>query len=997
MRSISTFIIIYLTALCGAPGLAQNLPFTEFGQANGYAAEGAYQIAQDELGRIVIASEGAGLIRFDGKKFTSWDRRSGFGSDTVRCLLPLHQGGILAGTDGAGIWLLSNDTLFQAFHGHFRGMEIRSMVQKEHQLWVATLGNGLWTCTGDSCRQAELNCMNIRTLLLGSDQTLYIGTDEGLFTFGGRNFEAVKDSLINDRVLTLYEDRQQQLWAGMQKGVVYRSRSEWHSFHPLSNERVRSITEDQHGDLWFGTRTGLWEWHDQNGRIYHYTTANGLTSARIRHIYADADGKLWMSSYFGGLCRLNSQSSATFSAEHGFPETSITAIRGYADSLLFFGTIDGDIYQWADGEELEQWYRGDDTLDGVRSLETYCDTTTGRCYLEAGFEHGKRCRFDLQGGSLISQSSATERTLLKSFIIEQKSLQLYTDHLATENDRLSTFDLACDQLTAVTHTDSHLYIGTPCGLFLFDHTKGTLSIPTDRTSIKPIEGSEDLNITSLIADRTGNVWIGTQDRGVFRFDGSIERIRERYLNDPRVLQLTLDYTENLWVTTRKGITMLELDPSQSMVLNHRWFGADQSLIAQIQSVESSFQEEHFLWLGTSRGLVRLDPFGDFIDESPPGLALTGLRLHYESVDWTRLGFVTEESLPVEPSFNYDQNHLSFDFVGIETTAADRVRFQCRLDGLEDDWVNLAEVSTHTYPQLTSGTYTFMLRAQNRDGQWSDEALEYRFTIHPPFWQNPWFIALTVFAFGTLIYLLVQWRLRQLRKLNERLARTVQKRTEELSIAKAKSDDLLLNILPKETAEELKEKGRAQARKYNEASVLFSDLKGFTKLSEEIGADQLVSLLDEAFKRFDRLCDRYGVEKIKTIGDAYMCATGIPSEDPAHALNMTRFAISMLEEMRSLNQRNREQGLPECEIRIGIHSGPLIAGVVGEKKFAYDVWGDTVNTASRMESSGTPDRINISASTYQRVKDSFICESRGKVAAKNKGDMEMYFVIEERMI
>ncbi|HPH81416.1 MAG TPA: adenylate/guanylate cyclase domain-containing protein [Flavobacteriales bacterium] len=209
--------------------------------------------------------------------------------------------------------------------------------------------------------------------------------------------------------------------------------------------------------------------------------------------------------------------------------------------------------------------------------------------------------------------------------------------------------------------------------------------------------------------------------------------------------------------------------------------------------------------------------------------------------------------------------------------------------------------------------------------------------------------------------------------------------------KKRSDELLLNILPEEVAEELKEKGEAEARLIEDVTVLFTDFKGFTAMSEKLSPKDLVRDIHECFSAFDHIMEKYGIEKIKTIGDAYMAAGGIPVECPNHAVNIIKAAFEIREFIAEGKARKIENNLPFFEIRIGIHSGPVVAGIVGVKKFAYDIWGDTVNTASRMESSGEPGKVNISSTTYAKVKDSFSCEYRGKITAKGKGEIEMYFV------
>lgn len=218
-------------------------------------------------------------------------------------------------------------------------------------------------------------------------------------------------------------------------------------------------------------------------------------------------------------------------------------------------------------------------------------------------------------------------------------------------------------------------------------------------------------------------------------------------------------------------------------------------------------------------------------------------------------------------------------------------------------------------------------------------------------------------------------------------RNQQKSNTIIRLEKQKSDDLLRNILPNEVADELKEKGEALARYYDDVTVLFTDFVDFTKISEKQSPQQLVSELHECFKAFDAIIERHGLEKIKTIGDAYMAVSGLPVPNAQHA---GKAALAALDILQYIHRRQLEH--PNgFQIRIGLSSGPAVAGIVGVKKFAYDIWGDTVNTAARMESGSEPGKINISGATYSRLKDSFQCDYRGKLSAKNKGEIDMYFL------
>ncbi|MBL4587555.1 MAG: tetratricopeptide repeat protein [Flavobacteriales bacterium] len=211
--------------------------------------------------------------------------------------------------------------------------------------------------------------------------------------------------------------------------------------------------------------------------------------------------------------------------------------------------------------------------------------------------------------------------------------------------------------------------------------------------------------------------------------------------------------------------------------------------------------------------------------------------------------------------------------------------------------------------------------------------------------------------------------------------------------KERSEELLLNILPTEVAEELKNKGHSDAQLIDQVTVLFTDFKGFTAMSEQLTPKELVQDLHECFSEFDRICEKYGIEKIKTIGDAYMAAGGLPSPNSTHPQDVVKAALEMAQVVEQDKAKKIANNQLFFEMRVGIHTGSVVAGIVGVKKFAYDIWGDTVNTASRMESSGEVGKVNISQATYTLLKDdaAFSFTSRGKVEAKGKGEMEMYFV------
>ena len=244
------------------------------------------------------------------------------------------------------------------------------------------------------------------------------------------------------------------------------------------------------------------------------------------------------------------------------------------------------------------------------------------------------------------------------------------------------------------------------------------------------------------------------------------------------------------------------------------------------------------------------------------------------------------------------------------------------------------------------------------------------------------LILGLLTLGFLAFIIIESR-----KANRKL----QKSRKLIEIEKERAEDLLLNILPEFIALELKEKHKVKTRYIDHCTVMFTDFINFSNISKKLPPKELIETLDECFKAFDKISSDFNIEKIKTIGDSYMCASGVPVPSKTHALDAIYAAQKMIEFLEEWNAERERQGKIRFDARIGIHSGPVIAGVVGLKKFAYDIWGDTVNIAARIEGQSSAQRINISSSTYKLTKDHFKYESRGKIAVKNMKELSMYYL------
>jgi len=333
----------------------------------------------------------------------------------------------------------------------------------------------------------------------------------------------------------------------------------------------------------------------------------------------------------------------------------------------------------------------------------------------------------------------------------------------------------------------------------------------------------------------------------------------------------------------------------------------------------------------------------------------------------------------------NQNNLLFN-LRKETD----IYYSFLLKGYDKDWSFWTPYPVKEYTNLRSGSYNLKVRTGRQGMIFSEDTL-FSFQVKKPLFLYPFFLILYLLLLIIFIWFLYGIFIKRHIRRQIMLEQLVQSRTEELNNEKEKTETLLANVLPKGTADEIMSKGKATKKKFNFATVLFSDIQGFTRIAEEINPEVLIDELDKFFFYFDSVVEKYNIEKIKTIGDAYMCAGGIPKKNRTNPIEVILAAIEMQEFMKDLKQEQKEKGQIFWDIRIGLHTGIVIAGVVGQKKLSYDIWGDTVNTASRMESSGEAGKINISGTTYEYAKDFFICEYRGKMPVKYKGELDMYFI------
>ncbi|MCB0760861.1 MAG: hypothetical protein KDC12_05010 [Flavobacteriales bacterium] len=1009
------------------------------GQDQNLQALDVFSMAQDPFGRIWIGGQGGQLICFDGKHLKS-------------VIIPNFEAKIesLFFTQNGDLWIGGWGTGVMKYDGRrFVHYALTNLVPQQEtalvwsiyedsqsRIWIGTNNAGAFLIDGDTAYPLADHLPNgfqhVTCFLELPDGTIWIGDSSmGIAQFNGNKFTthpAYEGNPGSVRCMALMDDH--TVWAGFRTVLELDVPSgKWQTVESLEGlgvwgiERIRDLT-------YVATNRNGIVVMDGTRIKQQLDVSAGMSGDRIITLMQDRDQNVWYGTFGEGIGKLGNQTFRNLSSANGLQNDKAWSLEWFHNDLLIGysgggvdalhrdGTVSTISLPHGNTADIHDMLASDNTLwiaasdHGLYRFDGASMTTLTRTSSENARNH------------IYSLASSPTGTIVAgglgglNYVKGDSLLPIPLPGLEKPHIWEVVFD---SKGTLWAATGSHGIFAIPD----FDPTKPPRTLIFDQSN-----GNVSNDIFAL-AISGPTLFIGSTHHGIVALNSSglldylqggskpeISRISTEDglpSNDIRALKRV---GNDLWAGTMLGIARIEnVDgPSPHAVIV---YDEDAGMITTgITMNNAVLGPEDELWWCTSGYISAYEPQSDHRDGTAPHVVVDKILLHDEWINHSSadsMGFIQEEhyftslfpnyrafkgftpwtSIPSDMHLSYDENDLTFEFNVLDWTKEESVAFRTRLVGKDDKWARWRYPSQGAEQRiafnfLPPGEYTFQVQGRNAEGLIS-EPVEIHFRISPPFWKTNGFIIGVILLTLALVYSVFRYRLKRLEKENVKLENTVLKRTEQLRAAKKKSDDLLLNILPASTAEELKEKGSAKARNYPSASVLFSDFKGFTQLTEITDAPVLVESLHEFFRAFDKASAKWGIEKIKTIGDAYMCASGIPESDPEHAIKLASFGLEMLEITRDINAGRQQRGLPPWPIRIGIHSGPLIAGVVGEKKFAYDIWGDTVNTAARMESSGEAGKLNISQGTYELIRSKFSCTARGKISAKNKGEMEMYFV------
>lgn len=959
-------------------------------------------IMQDKTGYIYIGTYD-GLVRFDGIEFVNFTRTADEKYDfvAVRSIFQDSKENIWVGHNDEGVSCIKPSGEILKFNTD-TGLphnSVRAICEDyDGNIWLGT-ASGLCYLTPekqvvipDGLKELGQETIQVSRLYCDTAGRIWISTAiaNELFVYSNRKVEVFTGitKIKNPSVNEVTQDRSGAFWFGVAPHYAVRIKDTEETVFDIGHDHqdgtvVNSIIQDNAGDIWFASDSGITVLH--NGMYTYYDKRNGIPDDYINEIFEDREGNIWVAYNRGGIEKLSHGKFRTITMPIAINAICEDRVR----NVTWLGADDG-LYCYKDNKFIEN--KITERCRGVRIR--HVGMTADNELLISCYSHLSQIR-----------------------VLPNDEIKIWTtkDGLAGLKNRV-----------AIKTANGDYYLGTTQGLSIVNHEDGSF------TNLARENGLENEFIMALYESENGEIWVGTDGGGIYILkdkeivrhyttsDGlagnvifKISKIgdsiwvttgtgiskfieqRNTFFNfnsrnglgTDSIFQIICDYTHTIWMTSNKGVLSVSLSEIEEVIddkkdkISVKFYGNSDGLITGgVTSTSVSTQDSlGRIWFTLIDGFAIYDPV-----KSGKNRVAPKIEIQEYTVDNTRHDYHGEKII-LQPS----AKRLSIKFTGLSFISSDQMRFRYKLGGFEQDysdWSNLRNVS---YTNLKPGSYEFTVISQNSDEVESLPTEPIVIVKKPYIWQQVWFWPLIIVIIIAAAALIVLHKYRSMKRYQIELEQKVEERTRDLKQEKEKSESLLLNILPKEVAKELTEHpNQTIAKKFPNITVLFTDIVGFTKMSDGMTAEAVVTMLNKLVSLFDERAKREGIEKIKTIGDAYMAATGFTEEvDHEGANRMVRYAQGIMDDVRFFNEKSPVK----VQIRLGINTGNLVAGVIGKSKFIYDIWGDTVNVASRMESTGEAMRIHVTESTHAQTKDAFEYSEGVELEVKGKGKMKTYFL------
>jgi class 3 adenylate cyclase/ligand-binding sensor domain-containing protein len=522
--------------------------------------------------------------------------------------------------------------------------------------------------------------------------------------------------------------------------------------------------------------------------------------------------------------------------------------------------------------------------------------------------------------------------------------------------------------------------------------------------------------SAVFQENSNEFWFGTMGDGLFKYNSKTKKTiqYDKSKGLPNNVIYGVEATElnpkYIWLSTNKGVAALNIKNEHFYT-----FSEKDGLMSNELNLGASFLSQNGeIYFGGIQGFNYINPKEAFQVNKNIRVYFSGIEVENEAVYPQKNGILSQSiAFTDRIKLPYNKRSLKLRFFANDLSNPERIEYKYVMSGDDDVEEELGSSNELRFTSIAPGVYELHIYARTTNGTWNNYPARLTIEVERPFWLKWWFYTIIVVIVGLFVLYRVRKsidkerrqqvrlemkiaeRTRELRKKNEKIQQQKGRlvlQTEELEREKEKSERLLNNILPKETASQLKKDGRSAARDFNKVSIMFTDFVGFSKIAEEMSAKDLVTILDMHFRKFDSIIERNDLEKIKTIGDAYMCAGGVPIRNKTNPINTTLAAVQIKDYMLKHKVSQLKNGKPYWKLRIGINTGPVSAGVIGTKRYAYDVWGNTVNRAQRMEQLCQPEKIAITQDTFDQIEPYFESKKIGKIQTKSGVKILMYEVV-----
>lgn len=960
----------------------QLLPLKIYTTENNLSNSSITTITQDFSGHLWLGTLD-GISIYDGIEFQNLSIKDGLIDRVILSIFADVDSSVWIGTY-AGLSKYKNGKIqnFTTENGLLENSIWTIAKGFNDEIWLGTLSKGIIILPDNSNNHSKnkfktlttkdgLICDSILTIYNDNNGKIYIGTNNGLSIFDNKNFfnYTIKNGLPNNRIKAIIKIKN-DLWIGTSKGLSKFDGKKFYNYFisdGMLDDNIMTLSSDKENNLWIGTVKGLIKF--TSNKFINYTKKNGLPTDIILSLFNDNENNMWIGTYESGVVQLNADDIFYYNSSSGLISNTVKTIIKDKNKNYWFGTLNG--LSKYDGIKFTNYSKRNGLLDEfILALDIdnnnnlWIGTKTGLIK----FSNGKFQSIKELKDKFISSIKCDSKNNVWVGSIKNGLYKISDNKIIkfNSNDGLIDSSIYC----IYEDKNKNIWLGCDQGI-LTKYSNGMFINYFDSLGIVKYP------IYSITEDNSNNIWIASYGGGISKFkNNSFKNFNEKDGLSSNVCNLIFynDYDTSIWIGTNKGLNIFSQSSDNSF--KFKIITTNDGLISNEFEYNSYYLDDNnFVWLGTLKGIMKINKKLWKNKKPSHQIIIKNIKVLDQNINQVQ-----------NVILDYNQNQITFDFRAICFSSQDKIKYKYKLEPIEKNW-NLTDNNSLKYSSISPGKYNFIVYAINRDGVESAKPAIFSFTIKAPFWDTIWFkFFIIIFVIGTF-YFAYQRRLVLIKRRNIYLENLVQERTAELENEKQNYEDLLKNILPADTVKELNQKGKVEPKEFNSVTILFTDFQGFTETTANLTPKEIVDELHQIFSEFDNIISKYNLEKLKTIGDSYMAVSGIPNPNINHAEQAVLAAIEM---QNFINERNKSFKV-KWQMRIGINTGRVIAGIVGTKKFTFDIWGNSVNIAKILEKNCEIGKINISETTYEMIKDKFKCEFRGTFDTKWINKLKMYYV------